>query len=235
MSSQLISRLWRPLVYLTIRHDQKTWYDYWLPVLFALISAGAYGVLPKSIPLVADKGLLSHIQELVKILAGFYIAALAAVATFDRPGMDSAMSGRAPQIYEIRGETNYPAWHDVTRRRFLCYLFGYLAFVSLFLYCTTVAAIAVKPWVETQIWVGERLEWLRPLAALPILAVFWNMMITTMIGLYYLAERLHKADDFPNSDAPMAPLSASEEVKSNGEDEWEEPVRSPDDTKRLPP
>lgn len=195
MKVNLLSRLWRPMLYLTIRHRQKDWYDVWLPLIAGAATALAYILLPKSIPLVGDKSLMLHIQELVKILVGFYIAALAAVATFERAGMDHVMEGKPPQIFEVQGETNHPGWHNLTRRRFLSYLFGYLALISLLLYLGTVVAFVLKPWIETIPMNSSTLTGLRGLTAFVVLTVFWNMVITTMVGLFYLADRLHRSGD----------------------------------------
>ncbi|EKF9782201.1 hypothetical protein RV096_003428, partial [Vibrio cholerae] len=76
------------------------------------------------IAFVGKSGLVQLVNGLLQVLIGFFVASLAAVATFQRPGMDENMRGKAPTL---QGK-------GVTRRQYLCYMFGYLAFMSIAVY-----------------------------------------------------------------------------------------------------
>ncbi len=80
------------------------------------------------------------VNGLLQVLIGFFVASLAAVATFQRPGMDENMRGKAPTL---QGK-------GVTRRQYLCYMFGYLAFMSIAVYFGSgVLELTMKVWKET--------------------------------------------------------------------------------------
>ncbi|MGK9996690.1 hypothetical protein O6197_24780, partial [Salmonella enterica subsp. enterica] len=85
------------------------------------------------ISLIETNGLLLQVNGLLQVLIGFYIAALAAVSTFSSSSIDEVMAGVPPTLVEkFRGQK---LTVELTRRRFVCYLFGYLALVSFMLFC----------------------------------------------------------------------------------------------------
>src|SRR5258706_8987546 len=87
--------------------------------------------------------------DLLQVLTGFYIASLAAVATFNKPGLDDPMAGDPPTLRE-----DYCAITTVkplTRRRFLCLLFGYLSWLSLFLYFIGKGGGLIQKWASINI------------------------------------------------------------------------------------
>lgn len=183
--------LLRPMGYLAIRHPRKRRYDLWLPLAVAALTTVGYLMLPQSLPLVSASGVTAQIQELVKILAGFFIAALAAIATFQRSDLDRVMAGTPPTLEEFDEDEGRDVTTALTRRRFLCFLFGYLAFLALALFIATAAALVIKPWVVTAlppVWLG----WTRAAAAFVFLFGFWHMMAIALLGLYYLTDRLHR-------------------------------------------
>lgn len=187
-----IRMLLRPMDYLAIRHSRKKRYDFWLPLVVALLTTAGYLALPERLSLVSSSGVTAQIQELVKILAGFFIAALAAIATFQKADLDRVMAGTPPTIEEFDEDEGRDVTTALTRRRFLCFLFGYLAFLALALFVATAAALIIKPWVMTAV-PANYIEWVRGLAAFVFLFAFWHMMAISLLGLYYLTDRLHRA------------------------------------------
>jgi hypothetical protein len=146
-------------------------------------------LLDYSVPLTGEHGVLAGIATLAHVLVGFFIAALAAVATFHGQGMDDVMSSPAPTLVDrYKGKK---IKRDLTRRQFLCFLFGYLAFVSLFIALLTIFERVLG--AQLALIIPEVIKvWLRPLLFAFILFVFWNLFITTLIGLYYLTDRIHR-------------------------------------------
>ncbi|MGL5076636.1 MAG: hypothetical protein ACRDBG_12550, partial [Waterburya sp.] len=126
------SHLLRPLDYLRIKHPSKWLYDLGLPLILSILFTGFLVVLPVQIEILGESGLVVIFTSLLQILTGFYIASLAAVATFDREIMDSVMAGDPTVLSKkVKGKME----HEVlTRRRFLSLMFGYLSLLSFLLY-----------------------------------------------------------------------------------------------------
>lgn len=142
---------------------------------------------PVNINIAGDKGLLDKLNGLIGILVGFFIAALAAVATFDRPTMDEPMPGEPPiLIIKERGE-EYKI--KLSRRVFLSQLFGYLSLASFLLYLVGIGiqlvcedAKDIPPGVMAVA---------RPAVLFPYMFVASNVAVNTALGVYYLSYRIH--------------------------------------------
>ncbi|WP_373949616.1 hypothetical protein [Vibrio pomeroyi] len=174
-------QLTRPLSYLRIKHADKWVYDWLAPiVLTAVTCVIIYFFIPVS-DVVKGSGLIDSINGFIGNLPGFFIAGLAAVATFNKHDIDQLMDN--PPTIEIMHH-GYPLMIEMTRRRFLCVLFSYLTAVSIFLVLCTKIALAIT--VPS--------EWFIPAAWVGIVGFFfllWQMILATVLGLYYLGERLH--------------------------------------------
>ncbi len=73
---------------------------------------------------------------------------------------------------------------DMTRRRFLCVLFSYLTAISIFLVIGAKIGLAFTIPSEYYLlmsWTGFTL----------FSFILWQMILATILGLYYLGERLH--------------------------------------------
>lgn len=210
---KVIKKLLSPLDYLKIRHKEKVWYDYYLPIgLSAIIMLAIYS-LPIRPVLLGHDGVVYHITELLKMLTGFYIASLAAIATFNKPSMDEVMPGDSPTITVLfRGKKTTS---QLTRRRFLCLLFGYLSFLSMMLYF--VGAFAGLMGKNVLSLFNARIYDFVKLAFI-YLYFFWvcNLIITTLLGLSYMIDRIHRDDSRPLgvSDKDLANTGASVQDRS---------------------
>ena len=77
------------------------------------------------------KELIISILSFIQILPGFFIAALAAIATFNRLDLDKIMPHPAPTInIECNGGKEEI---DLTRRRYLTLMFSFLSAESILL------------------------------------------------------------------------------------------------------
>lgn len=195
-------QLTRPFGYIFIHHRVKKIVDWYLPGLLAGVAAVFLFFFRGVVNIWGDQGLIVNAQAFVQSLPGFYIAALAAIATFGQRGtLDSLMPEPTPTI-----ETRFGgAWvvMGLTRRRFLCLLFAYLTALSLSL---TVASLFVRSVVKVKEsiphFIGESAFYVLTSA---YLLFFFQMIVTTMWGLYYLSDRIHQPDpheqvDVLNSD-----------------------------------
>lgn len=177
----ILYQLLRPFSYLKIKHNDKWIYDWLFPVVCTAITC-IYIKFNIPISDVTDvNGLISKITDFIGNLPGFFIAALAAVATFNKDDIDELMSNPPKIPIFVAGEMTMI---EMTRRRFLCVLFSYLTAVSIFLVLITRIFLATKINSNIEIyisWVG----------AIVYFFILWQMLLATILGLYYLGERLH--------------------------------------------
>ena len=186
------TRLLRPLNYLRIT-GQKLWrYNWCYPAviaLAALLYAVFYQKVSSNEPVgEIFKSIVISLSALLQIMPGFYIAALAAISTFNGPTMDTELSGTPVKL---------KAWENgeldertLSRRRFLAYLFGYLSFLSLMLFIGSVVLLQINP--------TAFLTFCPAFAAIMngvifflFLFFFCQMFILTLLGLFYLVDRMH--------------------------------------------
>lgn len=185
----LNTRLLKPLDYLRIRIVEKKHYDYTYPILFGTSVTGLLCFGPADIKVFGDKGLIDLIIGILQILTGFYIASLAAVATFNKIDMDNRMAGAPAKLSVLmRGEEII---ETLTRRRFLCLMFGYLAFVSMFLYFLGGLANLFSPHAAELISssVQPYMKWI---FIWFYMVVSCNLIVTTLLGLFYMCDRIHR-------------------------------------------
>ncbi|MBF4313050.1 hypothetical protein EAY03_25135, partial [Vibrio anguillarum] len=92
--------------------------------------------------------------------------------------LDEVMVGKAPTL---RGE-------KITRRQFVCYMFGYLALVSIVLYFG--GGITELTVGLLKVLITEKYELFKYSAIFVYLSVLANLVLTTMLALYYLTDRI---------------------------------------------
>lgn len=186
-----MSKLFKPIDYLKIQHPQKLKYDLYIPAFVAILGTLLLIILPQPVKFFGENGLVIVITNILQMLTGFYIASLAAVATFQKEDLDKPMPGRPLEItVAIQGVKKEEA---LTRRRFLCLLFGYLALLSFFLYFIGAGANLLVP--NAKYIIPIKLHHIaRWIFAIIYLFLTANLMITTLHGLYYMVERIHRSD-----------------------------------------
>lgn len=136
---------------------------------------------------------MNGVVGIISLLPGFYIASLAAVATFGGDHMDEVMPDPAPRVFIRTAHTEGP--DDLTRRMFLSYLFGYLAITSLLLvaacFVFEIVAPGVREMVETQLPTASALiDAIRAITVFGVSFVLGSILVTTLHGTYYLMERI---------------------------------------------
>jgi len=171
----ITSKLFAPLNYLRIKHKEKCWFDFILPISFSIAILAITNILNIKLNFMEGNGVIQLVNGILQMLAGFYIASLAAVATFSRPEMDDIMKGVAP---ELKGA-------PLTRRVFVTHLFGYLAFMSIFLYFLGGIAKMINLTTPLAHHVVLALEFI-------YLALLFNILFVTSLGLFYMIARIHR-------------------------------------------
>lgn len=185
----LKSRLLKPFDYLRVKVVEKYKYDYVYPIVIGSISTLFFFYYPKPLQIFGQNGIISLIIGIVQMLTGFYIASLAAVATFKKKGMDDHMKGQTAELKIMKkGVCDI---ETLSRRRFLCLLFGYLAFISIVVYFTGGLANIVAPTVSNFISIKLRMivKWGFLWFYLVVTA---NLLVTTLLGLFYMIDRIHR-------------------------------------------
>lgn len=189
----MFRHLLRPLSYLSIEHKQKWIVDWVYPLVLAALSIGLLFTLKKfgNISLYADGAVISKILGFVQGLPGFYIAALAAIATFNKIDIDKTMPAPAPKLdIMVQGQS---VAIELTRRRFLCSMFAFLTAESLILIVMAIFGQAI--YLPIKVILSEQYHiWASLLYMLIFMSIFWQMLITSFWGLFYLGDRLHQPD-----------------------------------------
>lgn len=191
----MLSLLYRPLIYLQIKTEDnyKIKLDYYFPVIISVILSSILFWLytNQSINVfAADNKLISSISGFIQILPGFFIAALAAIASFPSTSMDDPIPGNAPYLENSNLTNN--GKDELSRRRYLCYLFSYLTYISIigfFLITTIIFLYSFSMGLSNLvIYIGYYLSC--------FISFFILMQITclTFIGIWYLGERIHIND-----------------------------------------
>lgn len=205
----VVRQLGAPVRYLGIEQGaglftSKATYDLMVPTVLSLLATALVWWLSLSLGLYATDGLIPGIIDLLNLLIAFFIAALAAVATFDRPGLDDKMKGE-PATMKRKDSKGVVRVHVLTHRQFICYLFGYLSFSSimllLILYGVRLIGHDAATAVELDITVGELALDLKPILKLIgtylFFFLFAQIIVTMLLGIYFLTDRFQFLDD-PN-------------------------------------
>lgn len=121
------------------------------------------------------------ILNFLQTMPGFYIAALAAISTFNNPGMDKDMVGSTPIDKDRK---------KMTRRRFLAQSFSYLTFLSIVL---LIVGAIIKYFFSLEVVITNSILFLIVyLVLLFILFMFlFQLVFITFYCLYYLGDRIH--------------------------------------------
>lgn len=186
-----IRRLLAPLSYLRIEREDKVTDELVIPAVLTIISVGILWCFSGRIPVFADKGVVSFIVGYLQIVSGFYIASLAAVATFNKESMDKPMPGIPVVLPVTRRSKGRP--ETLSRRRFLCFLFGYLSLLSLVLYFSGSALILLAPHIKN-ILSEAALAAVKWSVICVYMFTTYNLLVTTLLGLYYMTDRIHRKD-----------------------------------------
>lgn len=171
-------RLLAPLRYLAIRHPEKTFYDFLMPMIWAAVLFSGYWLMEPKPALFGDAGFIKLFRDLLIMAVPFMVGALAAVA-MGTPGgqLDRRLAG-AP-LY-LDGES-------LTLRQFVCYLLGYLCFVGLLSLIATVAATVLRDPVTAWITGRAGLDVLvRGVGTLALFLMVSALTITVLWSLYFL-------------------------------------------------
>lgn len=190
----LIDQLFRPLTgYLSIRHPTKRVVDWVIPSVISLIATAITISVQGKVNFYGQGGFVSLVLGYVQNLPGFYIAALAAIATFTRPEIDQIIPGnQTPKIMSTDSHGNRNLI-ELTRRRFLCLMFAFLTAECILMTIFSVVGLsvaapmraAVPHWLY-QVFFG--------IATFSYFLIFSQLVLATFWGIFYLGEKIHQVN-----------------------------------------
>lgn len=189
----MLKELLRPFSYLTVKHpDSRVLMVNWvLPVLLAGACVGPLIAWKIEVDTFSSSGWLMKVLGFVQNLPGFYLAALAAVATFSNPGMDKLMPGTPPTACVLHNGKLTEV--KLTRRRMLCIMFAYLTVESFGLTIAAITATTMATPIKAVL--PEVIQSSMRFGFMFLYLMFlWQLLSVTLWGLYYLGERIHTPD-----------------------------------------
>jgi hypothetical protein len=192
-------RLLAPFRYLSIQHGHKARFDWIWPGILTVVTVAGFCSLPIQPALLGEHGVLQGVHDLIVLFSAFFVASLAAVATFAPGSLDELMRGTSPLLRD----------RELTRRQFVCHLFGYLAVLSFLLFLAIVGAQIVDPSLHV-ILSPTLFSWLKLVAGTIFTFAFWNMMVTTLLGVYFLIERVNINEPAVADEGPRGSRRRSE-------------------------
>ena len=165
----------------------KRFFDIGLPLILSFITVTCLVLLRFYIEKgtnIFNNDVTYYLSGFFQTIPGFYIAGLAAIATLNSDNMDVYMRNPCPLL---NGE-------KVKRRLFLAQLFSYLTIGSLILFILTLigrfsASINILKDVSIYIYYT-----LYAIFSFIYFYFFWQIMLLTCLGLYYLGEKIHYND-----------------------------------------
>lgn len=184
-----ILQLLKPLQYLCVTNTRRGLYQLFLPAIITTITILLVVISDKDAP-DALKAIFEKANAILVLMIPFNITALAAIATFQSPNLDSPLSGNpVPSLRrKVRGVY---ADESLTRRRYLCLLFGYMSLLGIIMFLLCMAAAVVGEMLAHTPSDASYFEWLM-IAVISFLA--GNYLTNTLLGLFYLSDRIHRND-----------------------------------------
>jgi hypothetical protein len=182
-------------------NEEKRHLDLWPTLLLAIVLALPFILLPGT-PFFHKDGFLDKFLILTSALTGFYVAALVAAATFTHPDLDKVFKA-GPVALVTKGHDGQKIREHLTRREFVCTIFGYLAFSSLMLSLLASLAIGISSYDHTAVahWSivgpvlgGAYLPIARGVVIFCFTLAIAHLVVATSLGLYYLMDRLYRRD-----------------------------------------
>lgn len=194
-------RLFYPLRYFALVNDEKRHIDLWPTLLLAALIATPFIVFSGG-SFFRPNGFLDKLLTLTSALTGFYVAALVAAATFTHPDLDKAIKS-GPIVLLTKDSDGRKIAEHLSRREFVCTIFGYLAFLAFVLSVVSMTAIGISSinlaaaskvrWIG-MIFTPEWWMWLRAAVIVVISITTAHLVVATGLGIYYLMDRLYRRD-----------------------------------------
>lgn len=181
----------RTFNYVRIDHGYWAQFNIWTPSVLTVGFSGLLFFLNKDTNIFGPDGVLRQLAQLLAILSPFFIASLAAVATFPAgEKFDQNFKMVDPVRIDFLEEDVWRERH-LTVRQFLSMLFGYCSMVSLILFLISLLSPLIADGIASMIGgYSAMVSWLGFVA---FLFLFFHMITATVFALYYLSDKMHRS------------------------------------------
>lgn len=196
------STILKALSFLSVDAPFGAGYNWKYPLSISALLAVLGVMLGADVNYWGKDGLLTALTPLLSVLFPFYVAALAAVATFkgvadlDKPFPLDAEERRVtmPRM----GSGGVIEFIEITQRHYLSLLFGYCAVVSIALiFFYTVfrfVTVSISPPIPGYVtYFGYGL-------LLIFIFLFCQVILLTLVAVYYLSDRIHVSKEEKGND-----------------------------------
>lgn len=174
--------------FLGIINANLSWFQFGFPTLLTAFSLLIFWLTAGSCLALDLSKIITGLNSLLSILIGFYIASLAAVSSFNSDKLDQPIRGSVVKVNTTSGNGSREI---LTRRQFLSALFGYCAGLSVILYILGLFYANL-----TFSYQDHHLDLINHAINFVIqLLYLWlsfSLLVSTLLGLHYLIERMHR-------------------------------------------
>ncbi|WFU31476.1 hypothetical protein QA635_33895 [Bradyrhizobium brasilense] len=177
-------RLLAPLRYLSIHHPEKATYDIIVPLGMTAIGCLVYFAVQPHPAIFGEAGILKFTRDLLIMAVPFMVGALAAVA-MGSPGTHIDKRPAGADLL-LDGEV-------LTLRQFVCYLLGYLSFVSLVVLLLSITATVLHD--PTMLWLSKHPALLEPVRVGGVVVLCFllsSLTVTVLWSLYFLTDIVNR-------------------------------------------
>lgn len=190
----MIRLIFRPLDYIKItwhakksngvKYNAKRWIDIFLPLFLSIFISSMMLALMllNNFKIFFKSETFSFLTSFLLTLPGFYIAALAAIVSFNNPRLNEIDFDDC-----LIDSNNY----NMSFRRFLTNTFAYLAWISIFLisYCLVIRYIFES--IDST-YVDLYFSIVYMLILIPLMFFILQLFSITAMSLFYLGDRIHR-------------------------------------------
>lgn len=185
------SALLRTLNYVRVKHPYARRYNVIYPGILAFLTIIVIGGGSSAGSFFGAAGVISKLTQYLAVLSPFFLASLAAVSTFSgAENFDAPFKMREPVTLEMRGERGVIQPFSITPRHFLSLLFGYCCVVSMALFAVSIVAPLLSSAEGTAQHSAH--SFVEVFAATIFFFFFYQVTVATLLGVYYLADKLHR-------------------------------------------
>jgi hypothetical protein len=190
----VLRQLFVPFSYLLVRQNELSFFQ--SRALFEVIAPLIIGLLFSFLYLIGFRptligagGLFSSISDLCQLLAAFFLAALAAVATFSNENLDKGVRGGKATIKQWSNEMQRNVEIEISRRAYLTRMLGFLAWLALVQFVVISIFESMEGFVFLSSVIAVNL--INSILFGLGVAVFLNMWIVTASAIIFFISRLN--------------------------------------------
>lgn len=160
-------------------------------MLFASITVLALIIFAPNMDIYGNSGIFVKLTPFLAVISPFFLAALAAVATFGGTKFfDEDFKMAEPVTLSVIGEMGALESINVKPRHFLSLLFGYCCVVALNLFIFSIFVPQIAGGLADLL--GNSALYISWLGLLVFLFFFYQVIIATLLGIYFLSDKMHR-------------------------------------------